>query len=109
PGRLDTTWQKADTTKIETAAGTQTRLVHFAPSGAPSPRSWQRDSTATWEPAAGGGSLRVATSNLRAGYLRKNGVPYSDQATVTEHFDVSPLAGDAGFCSSPPSSKILCT
>jgi len=32
------------------------------------------------------------TSNLRAGYLRKNGVPYSEQATVTEHFDIAPLA-----------------
>ena len=39
----------------------------------------------------GGGSLRVVTSNLRAGYLRKNGVPYSERATVTEHFDIAPL------------------
>ena len=91
PGRLHITWQDADTLKIETDAGTQTRLVHFAPSATPSPRSWQGDSAATWEPAAGGGSLRVATSNLRAGYLRKNGVPYSERATVTEHFDVAPL------------------
>ena len=28
---------------------------------------------------------------MRAGYLRKNGVPYSENATVTEYFDVSPL------------------
>jgi hypothetical protein len=47
---------------------------------------------ATWEPAADGGSLRVVTSNLRAGYLRKNGVPYSERSTVTEHFDAAPLA-----------------
>jgi hypothetical protein len=25
---------------------------------------------------------------LRAGYLRKNGVPYSENATVTEYFDI---------------------
>jgi hypothetical protein len=51
-------------------------------------------STAGWERATGpdgGGSLRVATSNLRAGYLRKNGVPYSDRATMSEQFDLSPL------------------
>ena len=95
PTRLHITWQDADTLKIETDTGTQTRLLHFAPRTAPSTaRSWQGDSTATWEPAAGGGSLRVVTSNLRPGYLRTNGVPYSDQTTVTEHFDVAPLAGD---------------
>jgi hypothetical protein len=93
PGRLHITWQDADTLKIETDAGTQTRLFHFAPrAGATSSASWQGDSVATWEPAAGGGSLRVVTSNLRAGYLRKNGVPYSERATVTEHFDLTPLA-----------------
>jgi hypothetical protein len=94
PGRLHITWQDAETLKIETDAGTQTRLFHFTPGAAPPPRSWQGESAATWEPATGGGSLRVATSNLRAGYLRKNGVPYSERATVTEHFDVAPISGD---------------
>ena len=96
PERLHITWQDADTLRIDTDAGTQTRLFHFAPrASASAPRSWQGESTATWEPATGsGGSLRVATTNLRAGYLRKNGVPYSEQATVTEHFDLAPLAGD---------------
>ncbi len=103
PGRLHITWQDADTLRIETDAGTQTRLFHFsqgasaaASATSPGPRSWQGESTATWEPATGGnagggGSLRVVTSNLRAGYLRKNGVPYSERTTVTEHFDVAPL------------------
>src|SRR5437762_5357639 len=60
PGRLHITWQDADTLRIETDAGTQTRLFHFsARNAAPSPRSWQGESAATWEPAAGGGSLRV--------------------------------------------------
>jgi len=92
PGRLHITWQDADTLRLETDAGTQTRLFRFSPRPASSSRSWQGDSAATWEPAAGGGSLRVVTSNLRAGYLRKNGVPYGERATVTEHFDVAPLA-----------------
>ncbi len=98
PGRLHITWQDADTLKIETDAGMQTRLFRFAPRTAATstgPRNWQGESTAAWEPAPGpdgGGSMRVVTSNLRSGYLRKNGVPYGEQATVTEHFDVAPLA-----------------
>jgi hypothetical protein len=97
PGRLHITWQDGDTLRLETDAGTQTRLFRFTPRttiSSPGPRSWQGESAATWEPATGGGSLRVVTSNLRAGYLRKNGVPYGERATVTEHFDVAPLAGD---------------
>jgi hypothetical protein len=35
-----------------------------------------------------GGSLQVVTRNLRAGYLRKNGVPYSENAVLTEHWDL---------------------
>ena len=98
PGRLHITWQDANTLRIETDAGTQTRLFHFSAgastAASPGPRTWQGESTATWERTTGndsGSSLRVVTSNLRAGYLRKNGVPYSEQATVTEHFDVAPL------------------
>ena len=33
-----------------------------------------------------GGNLRVVTTNFREGYLRKNGVPYSEQAAITEYF-----------------------
>ena len=44
--------------------------------------------------AAGGatrarGSLKVITTNLRPGYIRKNGAPYSDKARVTEYFDLN--------------------
>ena len=31
--------------------------------------------------------MHVDTSNLRAGYLRKNGVPYGENAVVTEYYD----------------------
>jgi len=42
------------------------------------------------------GNLKVVTTNLRAGYVRKNGAPHSDKAVVTEYFDVNALAnGDA--------------
>jgi len=108
PGRLHITWQDDLTLKIETDAGQQTRLLHFA--GQP-PRdaapSWQGYSAAKWEgpePAAippivfGLGlaprlnarsrSLQVTTTELRAGYLRKNGVPYSDKTVLKEYYDL---------------------
>jgi hypothetical protein len=94
PGRLHITWQDADTLRIDTDAGTQTRLLRFTArtsSSAPRP-TWQGESVAQWERVAGGGgSLRVVTTNMRGGYLRKNGVPYSERATISEHFDVAPL------------------
>jgi hypothetical protein len=37
----------------------------------------------------------VVTTNLRAGYLRKNGVPYSENAVLTEYVDMARLrSGD---------------
>jgi hypothetical protein len=34
------------------------------------------------------GNLKTVTKNLKPGYLRKNGVPYSDKATLTEYWDL---------------------
>jgi hypothetical protein len=34
-----------------------------------------------------GGSLKVVTTGLRPGYLRKNGVPYSGNTVITEYWD----------------------
>jgi hypothetical protein len=39
-----------------------------------------------------GGSLKVLTTNFREGYLRKNGVPYSENASITEYFHRLPPA-----------------
>ncbi len=95
PGRLHVAWQDDNTLRVDTDAGTQTRLFRFG-SGAPaSTPTWQGTSNARWESAPGGGrggagSLTVVTMNLRPGYLRRNGVPYSADATVTEYFDVAP-------------------
>ena len=36
------------------------------------------------------GWLKVVTTNMKSGYLRKNGVPYSEKATVTEYFQPTP-------------------
>jgi hypothetical protein len=35
-----------------------------------------------------GGTLKVVTNNLRPGYLRNNGVPYSGNTVLTEYYDV---------------------
>ena len=43
PGRLHITWVDDNTLKIETDAGTQTRLLHFVPTGSRSRRSTQWD------------------------------------------------------------------
>jgi hypothetical protein len=50
--------------------------------GAPPPGGPPREA-----PPGPRGSLKVVTTNLRPGYLRKNGVPYSERAVVTEYYD----------------------
>jgi hypothetical protein len=108
PGRVHITWQDDNTLKIETDAGTQTRLFHFnAAAPANEKPSWQGYSEAHWEqPVRGEGdprndfppifssrngtrgkSLEVVTTHLRAGYLRKNGVPYSENTMLEEFYD----------------------
>lgn len=138
PTRLHITWADPNTLKVETDAGTQTRLLHF---GTPTPPAGdaglQGFSLASWDgvgrggrgfggggggrggaanaavtnagvpggvlppagappaPAAGRegapairpGSLKVVTTHLSPGYLRKNGVPYGANTTLTEYFD----------------------
>ncbi len=93
PERLHITWNNDTTLKMETDAGTQTRLFRFGkpepPAAAP---DWQGFSVANWEGPASGrgpaGSLKVTTTRMRPGYLQKNGVPYSANMTMTEYFDV---------------------
>ena len=104
PGRLHITWENDQTLKIEADNGQQTRLLNFAPGdqGASQQPSWQGFSKAMWEtvPAGRGappvGSLKIMTTRLKPGYLRKNGVPYSGNATLTEYLDrVNETNGDA--------------
>ena len=101
PGRLHISWQDDETPKIETDNGQQTRLLHFD-SAESKGGDWQGYSKALWEvvPAGRGappvGSLKVITTRLRPGYLRKNGLPYSGGATLTEYVDrVSEPDGNA--------------
>lgn len=101
PGRVHITWQDDNTLKVETDAGTQTRLLHFGNWKAPGGEAtWQGDSVASWDvrvvPAGTPpdptppkfGSLKVVTTHMRPGYLRKNGVPYSADAVMTEYFEL---------------------
>ena len=92
-GRIHVTWQDDNTLKVEMDNGEQTRLFHFG-EAADSAASWQGTSAAQWEYAGGrntgrGGDLKVVTTHMKPGYLQKNGVPYSANAVVTEHFDVT--------------------
>lgn len=84
------------------------------PSGGTATGDWQGSSAAEWEtmtqgqgqaPPGGGafggggggggaqappalsGALKVVTTRMRPGYMRRNGVPYSDQAVLTEFID----------------------
>jgi hypothetical protein len=114
PGRIHITWENDSTLRLDFDAGKQTRLIRF--SGGPSQParsepsiqgtsagSWQLRTTGTpildeETPAGRGGrgrgaaapqkgSLKVITTGMRAGYFRKNGLPYSEGAVLTEYFD----------------------
>jgi hypothetical protein len=114
PIRLRVSWQDDTTLKFETDNGQQVRLFRFGGSQpAVNEPQWQGQSAASWEtvtegqgiaPAAGGGggrgggaspatplsgSMKVVTTRMRPGYMRRNGVPYSGAAVLTEFFDRS--------------------
>ncbi|MGA3295565.1 MAG: hypothetical protein ABSE45_16470 [Candidatus Acidiferrales bacterium] len=109
PERIHITWQDDNTLRIDTDAGTQTRLFHFGGTpplnGTP---QWQGYSVASWQGFRQGGAfqlptvlskdaaapriglegyLKVVTTQMRPGYLRKNGAPYSANAVLEEYFD----------------------
>ncbi len=84
------------------APGAAPAAAPAAPAGAE--RSWQGVSVARWEAppraATGGGiglglggrvpggrTLEVTTTQIRPGYLRKNGIPFGANATVQEFYD----------------------
>ena len=102
PGRLHITWADDRTLKLEADAGTQERLLSFGPPVAAADPGWQGTSRASWDRGEGpmggallfggaarssGASLKVVTTGMKPGYLRRNGVPYSANAVITEYFD----------------------
>jgi hypothetical protein len=89
PGYLRISWQDDNTLKMEMTSGTQTRTLNFRPAAAPPEPSLQGYSLAAWQYTRNpprSGELKVETSRVRPGYLRKNGVPYSANMTMTEYF-----------------------
>jgi len=102
PGRLHITWQDDNTLRLDTDSGTQSRLFHFMGPEVQTPagqKSLQGYSRAQWEfaaaldgegrvvPGVRKGNLKAVTTLLKGGYLRKNGVPFSENAVLTEYFD----------------------
>ena len=53
--------------------------------------SWQGHSVAQWNTAEPGSQSEGRHDNLRPGYVRKNGAPYSNKAIVTEYFDLNAM------------------
>src|SRR5437773_1634215 len=63
-------------------------------------RTWPGQSVAEWQLPGGGrgrggqrgqpgtGTLKVTTTQMRPGYIHKNGVPFSENAVLTEYFNV---------------------
>jgi hypothetical protein len=128
PEHLHVQWRDANTLVVDTDAGQQTRVFYFRPNAeaAAAPASWQGYSQAKWDldnagprfpgapPPTGPntGELEVNTTHLLAGLLRKNGMPYSENATLNEYWDLNPQADvrwltvtstldDAKYLSSP--------
>ena len=94
PGRLHVTWENDNTLRVDTEAGTQTRKLFFGSITLNQPGTWQGNSRAEWQFAggrrgAGSGTLKVVTTQMKPGYLQKNGVPYSENAVLTEYFDLT--------------------
>ena len=97
PGRLNIHWADDNTLQIDTDSGTQTRTLHFG--GTPPAdfqATWQGYSVAQWAGMNMGragrtpgpnGNLGIVTTKMKAGYLRKNGVPYSENTRLQEYFD----------------------
>jgi hypothetical protein len=97
PTRLHITWRDDTTLEVESDYGKQVRLFRFG--GTPATqgaKGWQGVSSAEWIAGGAGsgsggarhGSMKAVTTQLRPGYLRKNGVPYSASTVFTEYWDL---------------------
>jgi hypothetical protein len=104
PTRLRIRWDGDARLVVETDAGRQTRNLDFGAAAPVGEHSLQGQSAAKWVtpprpaggpglagaggggPARAGGYLDVRTTNLSPGWLRRNGVPYGEDAVVTEYF-----------------------
>jgi len=107
PTRIRIEWEDDDTLELEFDAGRQVRRFELAPQPS-AERSLQGYSEAQWvrqtqsrgvfgaRTPPEGGSLVVRTTQLAGGYLRPNGVPFGERATMKEFFSTFTLPGEAG-------------
>src|SRR5262249_32725652 len=100
PGRLHVTWQDDNTLRLDTDAGTQSRIFHFMGAEAPTPgvaKSLQGYSRAAWEfanaldgegrvvPGVRKGSLKVVTNQFKGVSVLKMGVQSIKTAALAEY------------------------
>lgn len=107
PTRIRISWADPQTLKLEFDNGQQTRLLKFDPNAQPpAAADYQGFSRAHWETVPEGqgqvvgvgrgggpgrsGGLKVVTTRMKPGYMRRNGLPYSANAVYEEAFDVTP-------------------
>ena len=81
PGRLHIRWEDDRTLRIDADAGTQTRFLRFDASQPPAVATRQGHSIAAWERR----DLKIVTTRMLPGYYFKHGVPYSEDAVMTEY------------------------
>ena len=123
PERLHISWQDPNELKVETDAGMQTRVLHFASAAGGAragaadamssqppgnvPPTLQGYSVAHWVPSSGArgapgaaptrlqsGTLQVTTDHMLPGLMRRNGVPYDGDAKKTEWWDLRKISDD---------------
>lgn len=83
PVRVRFEWTDEQTLTAVTDHGEQTRTFYFGAAPQATGPTLQGRSLASWDQSG----LKIVTTNLAPGYLRKNGVPYSDEAVLTEYYD----------------------
>jgi len=108
PTRIRISWDGDAALRLDFDAGTQTRRLSFEADASPAQSSLQGHSSASWvrmaRPAgpfgggsdATGGTLYVRTTLMTPGYLRPNGVPYSEHAVMKEYFNTFTLPSGGG-------------
>lgn len=93
PSRVRISWEDGNSLRLETDKGEQVRMFHFDPAELAGEGTLQGSSLASWDDR----SLKVVTRNMTAGYVRRNGVPYSEDAIITEWFDQHVSFGEQWF------------
>ncbi|MEX0827378.1 MAG: hypothetical protein WD005_00325 [Haliea sp.] len=96
PTRLNISWVDGNVLRIDTDAGMQTRLLKFGSArdnaGAGSLQgvshaAWILERTGGSRTEVVSGALEVSTTDMAPGYFRRNGLPYGENAELTEYFE----------------------